>query len=111
MSLETEEKEDLKESVPFPRVTLRGPGFFPAAATVTSHTGGRKQVWLIDHGAQQVTDRGTAFFPAVWISEDGPPLHGEGEEREGKGTDKINQDFEGRRYPLSASRFLQKFCP
>ena len=38
MSLETEEKEDLKKSVPFPRVTLQGPGILPAATTVTSHT-------------------------------------------------------------------------
>lgn len=38
MSLETEEKEDLKESVPFPRVTLQCPWFLPTATTVTSHT-------------------------------------------------------------------------
>lgn len=49
------------------------------------HRGGRKQNrcgWLIDHLAEQVT--GNSFFPAVWISEDGPPLLGgrRGEKRE-----------------------------
>lgn len=36
-SLQAEEEEDLKEPVPFPRVTLQCPGVLPAV-TVTSHT-------------------------------------------------------------------------
>lgn len=38
MSMETEGKEDIKESVPLPRVALQCPGVLPAATTVTSHT-------------------------------------------------------------------------